>query len=153
MEIKKADTDMFDFVKEITHSTIKKVYPLYYPSGAVEFFINFHNDDRILNDIKSGYTYLMLEGATPIATVTIKENHITRMFVLPKYQHKGYGRSLLNFAENVISQNYTKSVLDASLCAKSIYLKRGYVDKEYYSILTDNGDYLCYDVMEKKLDQ
>lgn len=153
MEIKQASTDMFDFVKEITQSTIRRIYPLYYPMGAVDFFIKHHNDDNILNDIKNGYTYLMFTNEKPIATVTIKENHILRMFVLAEYQHKGYGRSLLNFAEDIISENYTTSMLDSSLCAKSVYLKRKYVEKEYNSILTDNGNYLCYDVMEKRLDK
>ena len=38
-------------------------------------------------------------------------------------------------------------VLDASLPAKRIYRKRGYVDAEYHTIQTDSGDFLCYDVM------
>lgn len=31
------------------------------------------------------------------------------------------------------------------------YQRKGYVDKEYHAIQTDNGDYLCYDVMVKNL--
>ena len=40
----------FETVKDITQTTIKLVYPKYYPEGAVQFFCNHHADDRILND-------------------------------------------------------------------------------------------------------
>ena len=51
----------------------------------------------------------------------------------------------------MISGIYPECVADASFPAKSIYLRRGYADKEYHTVRTDNGDYLCYDVMAKKL--
>ena len=85
------------------------------------------------------------------ATVTINEIHINRLFVLEEYQHKGYGKELLDFAEKSISVRYSEAILDASLPAKHIYLKRGYVDIEFHTMQTGNGDYLCYDVMIKKL--
>ena len=85
----------------------------------------------------------------PVGTVTIKELEICRLFVLPQYQGKGYGGALLNFSERLIADKYGKIRLDASLPAKEIYLKRGYKEIESHSILTKNGDYLFYDVMEK----
>ena len=53
---------------------------------------------------------------------------------------------LLDFAESTIRQNYSEIVIDASLPAKAIYLKRGYKEKEYHIIDTPD-DHLCYDVM------
>ena len=38
-------------------------------------------------------------------------------------------------------------VVDASLPAKRIYRKRGYVETDYHVVATGDGDYLCYDVM------
>ncbi len=38
--------------------------------------------------------------------------------------------------------------IDASFPAKRIYKKRGYIETEYNMIETDNGDFLCYDVMK-----
>lgn len=58
------------------------------------------------------------------------------------------GRRLMDFAENKIFE-YSETVrIDSSLPAKPMYIKRGYREKEYCKILTDNGDFLCYDVME-----
>ena len=78
-------------------------------------------------------------------------NEIKRLFVLPEYQHKGFGRELMDQAEIVIAQDYNEIVLDASFPAKNIYRKRGYVETDYCTIIAENGDYLCYDVMCKSI--
>ena len=144
------ETD-FDSVKDITQTTIWSVYPKYYPSGAVQFFSNHHSDDRIRADIVAGIVFLIEVDGTAIGTVTVADNEINRLFVLPDFQRKGYGRELMDFAEEIIRKKYDHIILDASLPAKQIYLKRGYVTAKYNMIETENGDYLCYDVMEKHL--
>jgi hypothetical protein len=56
------------------------------------------------------------------------------------------------YTDNI--ESYLKSdhvVLDASFPAKKIYIKRGYEPTEYNMIETENGDYLCFDVMEKSI--
>lgn len=85
----------------------------------------------------------------PVGTVTVKGNEVCRLFVLPAYQGKGYGSQLLDFAENIILRHYSNVVVVASFPAKCIYLKQGYVDTDFKRIQTYNGDFLCYDVMEK----
>ena len=144
------ETD-FDSVKDITQTTIWSVYPKYYPSGAVQFFSNHHSDDRIRADIVAGIVFLIEVDGTAIGTVTVADNEINRLFVLPDFQRKGYGRELMDFAEEIIRKKHDHIILDASLPAKQIYLKRGYVTTKYNMIETENGDYLCYDVMEKHL--
>ena len=141
----------FDSVKNITQTTIWSVYPKYYPSGAVQFFSNHHSDDRIRADIVAEIIFLIEVDGTAIGTVTVADNEINRLFVLPDFQRKGYGRELMDFAEEIIRKKHDHIILDASLPAKQIYLKRGYVTAKYNMIETENGDYLCYDVMEKHL--
>ena len=145
MAIRKAVINDFEIVKNITQTTIKSVYPKYYPEGAVNYFLTHHCDNNIRKDIENGYVYLISD----IGTVTIKENHINRLFVLPEFQKKGYGKQLMDFAERIISEEYKEIVTDASLPAKSLYLKRGYIEIKYNKIETENGDYLCYDEMKK----
>lgn len=55
----------------------------------------------------------------------------------------------MDFAEGLVLSSYKEIELDASLPAKKIYKLRGFVETEYHQILTDNGEYLCYDVMKK----
>ena len=150
MKIIQAAAGDFEAVKRITRNTIRAVYPRYYPVGAVEFFCRHHSDERIMADIASGKVYLLVYDDQAAGTVTISGNEINRLFVLPEYQHRGYGKALLDFAENKILKGFQTVIIDASLPAKPIYKKRGYRETEYHTIQTENGDFLCYDVMEMK---
>jgi GNAT superfamily N-acetyltransferase len=153
MSIKQAYKEDLQVVKYITIETINQIYPHYYPKGAVEFFVEHHNDTNILSDIEAGKVFLCVnEEGQPVGTVSIKENDICRLFVLPEYQGKGYGRKLLDFAENEITKKYEEIMIDASLPAKRIYLKRGYREKESHIINANYGDFLCYDIMVKRYD-
>lgn len=137
-------------VHRIAKETISAVYPRYYPQGAVDFFLHHHNPDAIVRDIETGCVYLAVdEKDAPVGTVTIRENEILRLFVLPAFQGKGHGKMLLDFAEETVAKQFDTIIIDASLPAKSLYLKRGYRETAYHQLPTENGDYLCYDVMEK----
>ncbi|MCR5803108.1 MAG: GNAT family N-acetyltransferase [Clostridia bacterium] len=149
MDINFAQEKDLETVRSITQTTIKEIYPKYYPAGAVDFFIRHHSDDRIASDIKKGRVYILTDEGQKVGTVTIEDNHIFRLFVLPKYQGKGYGRALMDHAEKKAFENSDTIVLDSSLPAKKIYMKRGFKETEYHVIDTGNGDFLCYDVMEK----
>ena len=139
MSIRQAVLSDLDRVQYISEVTISEIYPHYYPKGAVDFFLGHHSEDNILSDIEM------------IGTITIKQNEICRLFVLPSRQGMGVGTELLDFAEKIISCQYSKIVLDASLPAKQIYLKRGYKETEFNIILTRDNDFLCYDVMERQV--
>lgn len=128
----------------------EEVYSRYYPEGAVSFFLFHHNENNIVEDIKQQRVYILETSCGYVGTVTIKGNGICRLFVLPGFQKKGYGRALLDFAEGEILAGEDSVCIDASYPAKGIYLKRGYRETEFHSIETENGDFLCYDVMEKK---
>ena len=152
MSIKLAQQSDIDIVKDITHTTIKEIYPHYYSNGAVAFFLNHHNDENIENDISSDCVFLYYDKEhKAVGTVTIKKNQICRLFVLPQYQDNGYGKVLLEFAESESAKHYNEIILDASLSAKPIYLKRGYKEIEYHTIKTEYNDFLCYDIMKKQL--
>ena len=152
MSIVQASMDDMAYVRNITRTTIKTVYPHYYPKGTVEFFLAHHSDERMTDDISAGCVYLYKDADEHnVGTVTVKGNEITRLFVDPAHQGRGYGRELLNFAEERIAERYDEIVIDASLSAKGIYLRRGYTEIAYHTIAAPSGDYLCYDVMKKVL--
>lgn len=152
MRLAAAQKDDLQIIRDITQTTINTIYPNYYPAGAVQFFLAHHSDEHIMTDISCGKAFVLYEDGNPVGTVTISDNNINRLFVLPKYQHKGYGKVLLDFAEEKILESYECVQIEASFPAKRIYKKRGYKEIEYNIIETDNGDCLCYDVMklEKK---
>lgn len=151
MEIRCANMDCFEIVESITQRTIKEIYPHYYAKGAVEFFLSHHNTNNIKKDIESEQVFLIYDDTIPTGTVTIKENEICRLFVLPHYQKQGYGKKLIEYAESMISKHYDTITLDSSLPAKAMYKRRGYSEIETHSIHIENDDYLCYDVMQKNV--
>ena len=147
----KAIPTQLDAVRRITQETIDAVYPRYYPAGAVAFFKAHHSDAAISADIAAGNVYLFWAEGEPVGTVTVRANEIARLFVLPAHQRRGCGKQLLDFAESLIAADYREVVIDSSLPAKPVYLKRGYAETEYHIIPTDEGHFLCYDVMRKTL--
>lgn len=152
MHIRKAGLSDAETVKSIVHTTISAIYPHYYPKGAVDFFLAHHNGEAIVQDIKLDRVFVCCDAQQRIVgTVTIKENHINRLFVLPDLQGNGYGTALLAYAEKSIAAHYGVILLDASFPAKSIYLRHGYKELTFHTIRTSNGDHLCYDVMQKNV--
>lgn len=58
-----------------------------------------------------------------VATGCFVDNHITRVYVLPEYQRKGYGTLIVKNIEAQISEKFDKAYLDASLPAAALYEK------------------------------
>ncbi len=139
-----------DIVYSICKNTIEKMYPSYYPKGAVDFFLAYHSKDKIKDDILKGYVYIYKFQGVVYGTISFFDNHIYRFFVEPNNQHNGYGRKLIEYAEWMIFKKYDSIILDASFPSKNLYLKNGYKEIEYNKVETSNGDYLCFDVMKKE---
>ena len=151
MEIRLANKEDFDAVRKIVRDTINEVYPKYYPAGAVQFFLDHHSDESIRSDILAEKVFLIDDEGKTAGTLTVSENEIGRLFVLPEFQHRGYGKALLDFAEEKIALSHENAIIHASLPAKPIYLKRGYREIDYIIGETGHGDFLCRDVMAKHL--
>ncbi|MBE6860744.1 MAG: GNAT family N-acetyltransferase [Ruminococcus sp.] len=151
MSIRLAELSDLKIIANITETTISEIYPHYYPKGAVVFFLNHHREENIIRDIEHGQVYICMNSKQEITgTVTVKDNEILRLFVLPQYQGRGYGREMLDFAEKSVLEKYDEVVIDASLPAKRIYRNRGYKETESNIIEVSYNDYLCYDVMVKQ---
>ena len=114
-------------VYDVVQQTIKTIYPKYYPMEVVDFFCQHHSRDAIVEDIKNGYVSVLKIDGTIIATGSFMDNHITRVYVLPKYQKKGYGTYVMKNIKDQIGEKYDKAYVDASLPAAALYEKLGFV--------------------------
>ena len=54
MEYIAAAPDMAEAIYNVLHTTIKTVYPKYYPKEVAEFFCRHHSKEHILDGIMSG---------------------------------------------------------------------------------------------------
>ncbi|MGN0714966.1 MAG: GNAT family N-acetyltransferase [Anaerovoracaceae bacterium] len=151
MEYIKATEKDIEQITTMVQETIKTIYPKYYPKEVVDFFCELHNKENIFKDIKAGFVGVLKKDDEIIGTGCYKENHITRVYVKPTYQHQGYGSYIMQCLENEISTSNEKVCLDASLPACHLYEKRGYKTIKHERWNVENGVILVYEVMEKRL--
>lgn len=144
-----AKKEDIDIILQVTGDTISAIYPHYYAPGVVAFFLQHHCRENVEKDVEDGLVYLLTVQDRVVGTVTIKENVINRLFVLPECQGNGYGRKLMDFAEAEITKHYESIHIDSSLPAKEMYLKRGYRETGTRRINVDFDDVLVYDEMKK----
>ena len=151
MEFKMAKQENLEQVYELVQETIKTIYPKYYLPEIVEMFCEYHSYDNVLKDIKARNTYILLKGETLIGTGTTQENHITRVYVLPRFQGKGYGTYIMRQLEEQIRKNYDIVDIDASLPACRLYQRLGYATVDHGIWECRNGVIQVYEIMKKEL--
>ncbi|MCM1182866.1 MAG: GNAT family N-acetyltransferase [Roseburia sp.] len=151
MEYLTATVEMADIIHNILHTTIKMVYPKYYPKEVVDFFCRHHNRERILEGIASGNMGVLTDRSFIIGTGCRDGNHITGVYVLPDYQKQGCGSKIMDCLEVEISKKYDTVLLEASLSAVCLYEHRGYKTVGHGICELQNDVKLVYEIMEKKL--
>ena len=161
MEYLIATVEMADAIHNILHTTIRTVYPKYYPKEVVEFFCQLHSREHILEGIASGNMGVLLvdrddrddrdDRGLIVGTGCYDGNHITGVYVLPDYQKQGCGSRIMDCLETAILKKYDTVLLDASLSAVCLYEHRGYQTVGHGMIELQDDVKLVYEIMEKKL--
>ena len=151
MEYRKANQSDFPALLALVRDTIRAIYPRYYPQGCVDYFLCWHSPERVAAAIEAGQVNVLLDGGKLVGTGSQEGNHITRVFVLPEYQGRGYGRYILDWLEEAVAAEYDAVRLDAPPPAVRLYEHRGYHTVEHQSEETESGCVLVWDVMEKRL--
>ena len=151
MEYITAVSGMADVIYNILHTTIKTIYPKYYPEEVTRFFCNHHNKEHIMDGIATGNMGVLADGDVIAGTGCFFNNHITGVYVLPHYQGQGCGSQIMDCLEAEISKKYDKAVLDASLPGVCLYEHRGYKTAGHGFFELENDVKLVYEIMEKTL--
>lgn len=151
MKYTAAAPDMINIVYNVLHTTVRTIYPKYYPNEIVEFFCRHRSKEHILDGIISGNTGVLLYDNVIVGTGCFSDNHITGVYVLPSYQKRGCGSHIMNCLEHEIAQKYDTAVLDASLPGACLYEHRGYKTVGHGIYELENDVKLVYEIMEKKL--
>lgn len=151
MKIEKAKIQDVQEIFFLVQNTIRSAYSGVYTQDEVEFFSALHSKEAIEEDVSKGIVFVLLDGNKLLATATVEENHLMRVFVEQSHIGQGFGSMIMDFAESEIAKNYDESVLDTSLVAKEFYLNRGYVDLRSDSLEIKEGKIMKYDIMKKTL--
>ncbi len=139
-------------VRELICNTIDACYPANYPREAIQFFREYHCDENILKQAKEGWTIVLEKDNRIIATGTIVDDHIMRVFVSPEFQKQGLGKLIMHkLEEKSASAGVTAVKLDASLPSKKFYDSLDYKTCEATHLDVENGKKLHYYKMNKAL--
>ena len=94
-------------------------------------FIQIHTPERqeqyIVNKLRSGSEfYILFAGEKPVGVVSIKNNIIEDLYVLPDEQNKGYGSKLLVFVMKKCDKKSLLWILETNTKAENFYKKFGF---------------------------
>ena len=149
LEYKNASEEFAPQITKLVQETIASVYPKYYPKEVVDFFAGLHCEDAVRKDIRNGNIRMLLVEGCLAGTGSREGDHITRVYVSPSFQGKGYGTCIIKKLEEEIFSDYGRIYLDASLPACHLYETLGYKTSYHDKWEVENGVILVYEVMEK----
>lgn len=151
MEYIRATGNDSEEIFRIVQDTIRTIYPRYYPQEVVDFFCELHCRENILRDIEAGVVGVLRVDGEIAGTGCYRDDHITRVYVKPECQGRGYGSYIMQCLENEIGAKYDTAYLDASLPASHLYEKRGYQTLRHEKWDVANGRVFVYEIMAKPL--
>ena len=149
IEYRKAVAREAQIVYNIVQGTKTEIYPHFYTQAVVDFFGRLHSIDNIEKDIKDSRIDILSVDGKIIGTGSRTDNHITRVYVLPEYEGKGYGSVIMEHLESDIFSEHEECVLDASLPATMFYEHRGYRTVEHKKHDIGDGEVMIYEIMRK----
>lgn len=93
-------------------------------------FVELHTVERqteyLRNEMRQGKDLYLLVHDHPVGIVSIRDNLIEHLYVLPEAQHQGYGTELLQFAIQRCSGIPTLWVLSGNQRALQLYEAHGF---------------------------
>ena len=151
MEYRKATTKEAQLVCDIVQETKARIFPHYYTQAVVDFFGRLHSIDNIKKDIEEERIDVLVLDERIVGTGSRRDNHITRVYVLPEFQGQGFGSVIMDHLEEEIFKEYDYCDLDASLPATIFYEHRGYRTVEHCKHDIGNGEVMIYEIMRKEV--
>ncbi len=151
MEYRKATNKEAQLVCDIVQETKARIFPHYYTQAVVDFFRRLHSIDNIKKDIEEGRIDVLVLDERIVGTGSRRDNHITRVYVLPEFQGQGFGSIIMDHLEEDIFKEYDYCDLDASLPAAIFYEHRGYHTVEHCKHDIGDGEVMIYEIMRKEV--
>ena len=104
-------------------------------------FIEIHSPERQLRYIRDkmdkGTRFFMLVDEAPVGVVSVTENLIEDLYVLPEKQNMGYGTELLQFAVGQCPDTPSLWILENNVNAERLYRRMGFTKTGRINAITD----------------
>lgn len=134
---------------KVTEKNIQKaaeIHSISWKESHKEFcsidFIEKHTVENqikyLYNEINLGKDIFMMIENYPVGIVSIKDNLIENLYIIPSEQGKGYGTKLLLFAVSKCKDEPTLWILNNNKRAYKLYSKNGFNKTGKFNILSDS---------------
>lgn len=111
-------------------------------------FIEQHTPARqreyLSNNMNSGTKIFMLVEEEPIGIVSVTNNLIEDLYVLPDKQNMGFGTKLFQYAIDQCTDTPTLWILENNIRAESLYQRMGFKKTGKKNPITDGLDEIEY---------
>jgi len=143
----KANIEDSQIIESLIAKTIDKSFRGYYSEEARTFLKKrVQSIKQIKGSFKFGDVYLFKDNdGNLIGTGSILTSKITRVYLSPEYQHKGYGKTIMRYLENIAIKKGIKTILgDALLTSISFLVSMGWevIEDTTYSIPNNQKVYM-----------
>lgn len=125
---------MFLLVDDTTIEDAARVHSIAWQDSHKGFcsaqFTALHTPEQqklyLQKKIDGGSAFYMLVEDVPVGVVSVKENLIEDLYVLPECQNKGYGTRLLRFAMQKCTGRPALWILENNAGAERLYKRMGF---------------------------
>jgi GNAT superfamily N-acetyltransferase len=122
---------------EIHSISWKKSHESFCTKEFIEQHTIEHQKMYLSDEINLGKSLYMLIEDIPVGIVSVYDNLIENLYILPDEQRKGYGTQLLEFAIQQCKGIPTLWILENNYIASSLYSKCGFQKTGVYHKLSD----------------
>ena len=99
-----------------------------------------HQKAYLQNKIDNGSKLFIMIADKPIGVVSVTGNLIEDLYILPDYQHQGFGTRLLHFAIEQCDGVPTLWILENNKGAEKLYRREGFRETGRKNAITDGLD-------------
>lgn len=148
--LKKAEKENLISIKELVDRTIDISYESVYSEKCINFFKKHHSLKNIEEDLKKENVMVLELNNEIIGTGTLAGNEIGRVFIIPEFQGKGFGKIIMKKLEEIaLLKKIERINLDSSLVAYKFYKSLDYMTIKEEMIKISEENKLNYFEMEK----
>jgi GNAT superfamily N-acetyltransferase len=127
IEIRQAVVNDKPKIVDLIHHTVKTDYPLFYPQGVVDFFLEYHNPKSISGNIAHGFFLVAEDENQLLATGCLRNHEIGSVYIHPDHRKKGIGRRIVNeLIMEAKRKKLDKIYLDSTINARLFYERLGF---------------------------
>jgi GNAT superfamily N-acetyltransferase len=138
------DSDLIPLHRMIC-DTIDVSYSGVYPVRAVQFFKEYHSEEKIMERSQAGEVLIIERGGFIVATGVLVGNEILGVFVKSSEQGQGYGKTIMSEPERrARAKGLSEVVLSVSLPSRKFYENLEYKVLVNCSLDVDEGQHLDY---------